>query len=127
MRKLETLYRNRVVFAGLLLYVTSRGVLAQSRNFEFSGVLCVRHLQAHLSSARVARRHPCHSIACRAGLVRQFLARDRGLDCFTVLSTVGENLAAKLRKPVERGANVESREYPASATMRNAAKNYATR
>jgi len=31
--------------------------------------------------------------------------RARGLDCFTVLSTVGEFFAAKPRNSVKRGAN----------------------
>jgi uncharacterized protein len=35
------LYRNRIVIIGLLLYMTSLGVLSQNRNFEFGGVLIV--------------------------------------------------------------------------------------
>jgi membrane protease YdiL (CAAX protease family) len=41
MRKLETLYRSRAVVVGLLLYVSSLGVLSQNRTFEFSGALIV--------------------------------------------------------------------------------------
>jgi hypothetical protein len=41
MRELEALYRNRVVIVGLLLHMTSLGVLSQNRNFEFSGALIV--------------------------------------------------------------------------------------
>jgi CAAX protease family protein len=40
-RKLETLYRNRALIVGLLLYISSLGVLLQNRNFEFSGALIV--------------------------------------------------------------------------------------
>ena len=41
MRKLERLYCTRAVIVGVLLYISSLGVLLQNRNFEFSGALIV--------------------------------------------------------------------------------------
>jgi hypothetical protein len=53
-------------------------------------------------------------------------ARQQGVnkraELFTVFSTAGKFLAAKLSNSALGGANVESPEYLASATLRNAAK-----
>jgi hypothetical protein len=48
-----------------------------------------------------------------------------GPDCFTVLSTVGKNFAAKLRNSAQRRANPKSRKHLASAMVRKPVKTHA--